>query len=150
MQPNQSLNGLASRAFAGLDQVLTDFSPDWTIVQGDTTTAFAAALASFHRHVKVAHVEAGLRSFDRSRPFPEEANRAMTAVVTDLHFCPTARARDNLLAERVPAGSIHVVGNTVIDALHQAVKQLEDGRPPRSPGWPPRFPASGWIVPSSS
>jgi UDP-N-acetylglucosamine 2-epimerase (non-hydrolysing) len=127
MQPNQSLNGLASRAFAGLDHVLTDFSPDWTIVQGDTTTAFAAALASFHRHVKVAHVEAGLRSFDRSKPFPEEANRAMTAVVTDLHFCPTARARDNLLAERVPAQSIHVVGNTVIDALHQAVKQLDTG-----------------------
>ena len=72
MQPNQSLSGLASRALAGLDEIIGDFSPDWTIVQGDTTTAFAAALASFHRRVKVAHVEAGLRSFDRSKPFPEE------------------------------------------------------------------------------
>lgn len=127
MQPNQSLSGLASRALAGLDPVITEFSPDWTIVQGDTTTAFAAALASFHRHVKVAHVEAGLRSFDRSRPFPEEVNRVMTAAVTDLHFCPTVRARENLLAERVPPASIQVVGNTVIDALQLAVEQLGDG-----------------------
>lgn len=127
MQPNQSLSGLAARSLVGLDRVLTDFSPDWTIVQGDTTTAFAAALASFHRHVKVAHVEAGLRSFDRTRPFPEEANRVMTTVVTDLHFCPTPLARENLLAERVPVESIHVVGNTVIDALHQAVERLGVG-----------------------
>lgn len=125
MQPNQSLSGLAARALAGLDPVLVDFAPDWTVVQGDTTTAFAAALASFHRRVKVAHVEAGLRSFDRARPFPEEVNRVMTAVVTDLHFCPTARARENLLAERVPAERIMVVGNTVIDALHVALERLE-------------------------
>ena len=125
MQPNQSLSGLASRAFSGLDGMIVDFSPDWTIVQGDTTTAFAAAVASFHRHVKVAHVEAGLRSFDRFKPFPEEVNRMMTAVVTDLHFCPTARARENLLAERVPHERIHVVGNTVIDALHIALKRLD-------------------------
>jgi UDP-N-acetylglucosamine 2-epimerase (non-hydrolysing) len=127
MRPNQSLSGLASRALAGLDEVITGFSPDWTVVQGDTTTAFAAALASFHRQVKVAHVEAGLRSHDRSRPFPEEANRAMTAVVTDLHFCPTEQARRNLLAEQVAAEHILVVGNTVIDALHGAVARLGDG-----------------------
>ena len=101
MQPNQSLNGLASRALAGLDGVLTEFSPDWTLVQGDTTTAFAAALASYHRRVKVGHVEAGLRSYDRFKPYPEEVNRVMTAAVSDLHFCPTARARDALLAEQI-------------------------------------------------
>jgi UDP-N-acetylglucosamine 2-epimerase (non-hydrolysing) len=124
MEPNQSLNGLASRALAGLDRAIVEFSPDWTVVQGDTTTAFTAALAAFHRRVQVAHVEAGLRSFDRFRPFPEEVNRAMTAVLTDLHFCPTERARENLLAERVPADRIRVVGNTVIDALHLAVERL--------------------------
>jgi UDP-N-acetylglucosamine 2-epimerase (non-hydrolysing) len=127
MQPNQSLSGLAARALAGLDAVITECSPDWTIVQGDTTTAFAAALASFHRHVKVAHVEAGLRSFDRTRPFPEEANRVMTAAVSDLHFCPTSGARGNLLAERIPADRIHVVGNTVVDALHLALQRLGRG-----------------------
>ncbi len=124
MQPNQSLSGLASRALAGLDGVLTEFSPDWTLVQGDTTTAFAAALASFHRRVRVAHVEAGLRSFDRFKPYPEEVNRVMISAVTDLHFCPTAGARDNLVAERVQPDRIHVVGNTVIDALHGAVERL--------------------------
>src|SRR5204863_3497596 len=110
MQPNQSLSGLASRALAGVDGILTSFAPEWTIVQGDTTTAFAAALASYHRRVKVAHVEAGLRSYDRWKPFPEEVNRVMTAAVTDLHFCPTARASENLLSEGVPRERIRVVG----------------------------------------
>jgi len=127
MQPNQSLNGLASRALAGLDGVLTEFSPDWTLVQGDTTTAFAAALASYHRRVKVGHVEAGLRSYDRFKPYPEEVNRVMTAAVSDLHFCPTARARDALLAEQIQDSTIRVVGNTVIDALHLALERLETG-----------------------
>jgi UDP-N-acetylglucosamine 2-epimerase (non-hydrolysing) len=126
MQPNQSLSGIASRALAGIDGVLTRIEPDWTLVQGDTTTAFAAALASYHRRVKVGHVEAGLRSHDRFRPYPEEANRVMTAAVTDLHFCPTERARQNLLAEGVAPEGIRVVGNTVIDALHQALERLEE------------------------
>jgi UDP-N-acetylglucosamine 2-epimerase (non-hydrolysing) len=125
MRADQSLNGLASRALAGLDGVLTEVRPEWTVVQGDTTTAFAAALASFHRRVKVAHVEAGLRSFDRSKPFPEEINRVMTSAVTDLHFCPTRRAADNLLAERTPTDRIRIVGNTVIDALHLALARLD-------------------------
>jgi len=124
MEPNQTLSGLASRALVGLDRTIAEFSPDWTVVQGDTTTAFTAALASFHRRVRVAHVEAGLRSFDRHRPFPEEVNRVLTAVVTDLHFCPTEGARENLLAERVPGDRIRVVGNTVIDALHLAVNRV--------------------------
>ena len=127
MQPDQSLSGLASRALAGLDEIIAGLSPDWTIVQGDTTTAFAAALASFHRRVRVAHVEAGLRSFDRSSPFPEEVNRLMTAAVADLHFCPTARASENLVAERIPRERIRVVGNTVIDALYLALERLGGG-----------------------
>jgi UDP-N-acetylglucosamine 2-epimerase (non-hydrolysing) len=124
MQPNQSLSGLAARALSGVDQVLTEFSPDWTLVQGDTTTAFAAALASFHRRVRVAHVEAGLRSYDRFKPFPEEANRVMISEVADLHFCPTQGARENLLAERVAPDRVQMVGNTVIDALLGAVERL--------------------------
>jgi len=127
MRHDQSLSGLASRALAGLDRVIDDFKPEWTVVQGDTTTAFCAALAAFHRHVKVAHVEAGLRSFDRFKPFPEEVNRIMTAAVTDLHFCPTVQARENLLGERVRPDTIQVVGNTVIDALDLARTQLGDG-----------------------
>ena len=124
MRPDQALNQLASRAFAGFERVLSGFQPDWTVVQGDTTTAFVCALASFHRGVPVAHVEAGLRSHDRRRPFPEEANRVMTAVVTDLHFCPTPAARANLIAEHVPAERIHLVGNTVVDALHLALPRI--------------------------
>ncbi len=124
MRPDQELNQLASRAFARFERVLTAFQPDWTVVQGDTTTALVCALASFHRRVRVAHVEAGLRSHDRLRPFPEEANRVMTSVVTDLHFCPTPQARANLVAERVPAERIQVVGNTVVDALHQALPRV--------------------------
>jgi UDP-N-acetylglucosamine 2-epimerase (non-hydrolysing) len=129
MQRNQSLNGLASRALAGLDGVLGELAPAWTVVQGDTTTAFAAALAAFHHRVPVAHVEAGLRSFDRARPFPEEANRVLTAAVADVHFCPTPAARRNLLAERIPAERVHLVGNTVVDALHLALSRLGDGAP---------------------
>lgn len=129
MQQDQSLNGLAARALAGLDGVLGELVPAWTVVQGDTTTAFVAALASFHRGVPVAHVEAGLRSFDRARPFPEEVNRVLTAAVADLHFCPTAAARDNLLAERVAPARVQVVGNTVVDALHLALARLGDGAP---------------------
>ena len=124
MEPNQSLSGIASRALERIDGVLTRLEPSWTLVQGDTTTAFAAALASFHRRVKVGHVEAGLRSHDRFRPYPEEANRVMTAAVTDLHFCPTEGARQNLVREGVAPDGIRVVGNTVIDALHQGLEHL--------------------------
>ncbi|HTN54470.1 MAG TPA: UDP-N-acetylglucosamine 2-epimerase (non-hydrolyzing) [Anaeromyxobacter sp.] len=125
MRPNQSLNEIAARAFEGIDRVLARFQPDWTLVQGDTTTAFVSALASFHRRVKVAHVEAGLRSHDRFRPYPEEVNRVMTAVVADLHFAPTPRARADLLAERIPAERIQVVGNTVVDALRLALPRVQ-------------------------
>jgi UDP-N-acetylglucosamine 2-epimerase (non-hydrolysing) len=124
MRVNQSLNDIVVNAVAGIDRVLSEFAPDWVLVQGDTTTAFACALAAFHRGIKVGHVEAGLRSHDRSQPYPEEVNRRMTAAVADLHFCPTARARGNLIAEGVPDERVHVVGNTVIDALHLAVRRI--------------------------
>ena len=86
-------------------------------VQGDTTTAFAAALAAFYRSIPVGHIEAGLRTFDRRRPYPEEANRTMTAALADLHFAPTAASAANLLRSGVPPAEVHITGNTVIDAL---------------------------------
>jgi UDP-N-acetylglucosamine 2-epimerase (non-hydrolysing) len=118
MRPDQSLAELTAAIFIGLDPLLAECRPDWTLVQGDTTTVMAAALACFYRHIRVGHVEAGLRTNDKWRPFPEEINRRMASVVADLHFAPTEWARQNLLRERIPAESIIVTGNTVIDALH--------------------------------
>ena len=118
MQENQSPNHVAASVMRKLDDLLLAEKPDWVVVQGDTTTAAAAALAAFYRGARVAHVEAGLRSFDKRQPFPEEVNRRIAGIVADLHFAPTQRARDNLLREGAPAESIKVTGNTVIDALH--------------------------------
>ena len=117
MRPGQSLAGLTARLLDGIDDILTAVEPDLVVVQGDTTTAFAGALAAFYRRVPVAHVEAGLRTGRLDAPFPEEANRVLVGRLADLHFAPTARARERLLAEGVPAGRITVSGNTVIDAL---------------------------------
>lgn len=117
MQPNQSLGGLTARALDGMDQLLKKQNFDLVMVQGDTTTAFAASLAAFFNHVPVAHVEAGLRSRDVNNPFPEEINRRFTGQITDLHFAPTPLAKQNLLDEMVPAEKIAVTGNTVVDAL---------------------------------
>jgi UDP-N-acetylglucosamine 2-epimerase (non-hydrolysing) len=97
------------------------------VVQGDTSSAFACALAAFYLGIPIAHVEAGLRSYDRSQPFPEETNRTLISHIADVHFCPTPRAAENLLREHVEASSIHVTGNTVIDALLGAVRILEEG-----------------------
>lgn len=119
MRPDQSLDGLTARAVAGVGQVLDRVKPGAVVVQGDTTTALAAALAAFYRKVPVAHVEAGLRTSDRYAPFPEEMNRRLVSSLAELHFAPTQRARDSLLAESVPAGRIFVTGNTVVDALRQ-------------------------------
>lgn len=117
MVPGQSLNQLAGRLILALDSVLEAERPDWVLVQGDTTTAMAGALASFFSRVRVGHVEAGLRTHDRFSPFPEEVNRQVAGRVADLHFAPTDRAAANLVSEGVPAGSILVTGNTVVDAL---------------------------------
>jgi UDP-N-acetylglucosamine 2-epimerase (non-hydrolysing) len=117
MVPNQTLSGLSSRIFAKLDPVLESGKFDLILVQGDTTSVMVASLAAFYRRIPVGHVEAGLRTHDIERPFPEELNRVITGLVTKLHFAPTARARDNLLNEGKPAQSVHVTGNTVVDAL---------------------------------
>ncbi len=117
MRRDQTLNGLAAASLAAMDEVLVSRRPDWLLVQGDTTTAMTAALAAFHRGVRVGHVEAGLRTRDLRRPFPEEANRRIIDLLADALFAPTERAGAALLAEGCAAERIHVVGNTVIDAL---------------------------------
>jgi UDP-N-acetylglucosamine 2-epimerase len=118
MAANQDLTGFSARALPELQRVLREARPDFVLVQGDTTTTFIAALAAFYEHVPVGHVEAGLRSFDRANPFPEETNRVLTARLAALHFAPTAIARRNLLAEGIPGRDIVQTGNTVVDALH--------------------------------
>jgi UDP-N-acetylglucosamine 2-epimerase (non-hydrolysing) len=124
MQPDQSLAELTASLFRGLDPVLRDERPDWIVVQGDTTTVMAAAMLAYYHRCRVAHVEAGLRTGDKWQPFPEEVNRRVAGAIADLHFAPTAWARDNLLREGVPSDRIVVTGNPVIDAL-QAIA----GRP---------------------
>lgn len=117
MRPDQTINALAARVFAALDDVLASEKPDWLLVQGDTTTAMCAGLAAFHRRVRVGHVEAGLRTGDFQHPFPEEMNRRVVDLVSDANFVPTRRAAQALAAEDVPEGKIFLTGNTVVDAL---------------------------------
>lgn len=117
MRPDQDLSELTSRVLLGIRDVLIADPPDRVLVHGDTTTTFAAALACHYQKVPVGHVEAGLRTGDLSAPWPEEANRRLAGVLTDLHFAPTERAKENLLREGVDPGRILVTGNTVIDAL---------------------------------
>ena len=117
MRPNQTMNELSARVFAGLDAVLARQAPDWLLVQGDTTTALCAALAAFHRRVRVGHVEAGLRTGDFQHPFPEEMNRRVVDLVSDANFVPTRRAAKALADEDVPERKIFLTGNTVVDAL---------------------------------
>jgi UDP-N-acetylglucosamine 2-epimerase (non-hydrolysing) len=129
MRPGQSLSGLGARVLGELDAVLVAERPHWVLVQGDTTTVMMAALAAQHRHVRVGHVEAGLRTGDRSNPFPEEMNRVVTDHVSDLCFAPTETARHNLLREGIAEAAIRVTGNTVIDALRLVAAQEWDPRP---------------------
>jgi UDP-N-acetylglucosamine 2-epimerase (non-hydrolysing) len=117
MSPDQDLFDITSRSLTGLKEVLGREQPDLVLVHGDTTTTFAAALAAFYLKIPVGHVEAGLRTRDKHRPFPEEINRHLAGVLTDYHFAPTPWARDNLLTEGVAPERIWVTGNTVIDAL---------------------------------
>jgi UDP-N-acetylglucosamine 2-epimerase (non-hydrolysing) len=117
MTPKQTLPALTAAVITATTPILQAERPDWVIVQGDTTTAFGAGLASFYQRIRVAHVEAGLRSGDKRVPFPEEANRRMVDTLSDLHFAPTERARQNLLREGADPQTVHVTGNTVIDAL---------------------------------
>lgn len=117
MRPDQPLPQLTAGILTALDPVLASLSPDWILVQGDTTTVMAAALLAFYRNIRVGHVEAGLRTRDRYQPFPEEINRRIAGVVADLHFAPTEHSRQNLLKENVPPADIVVTGNPAIDAL---------------------------------
>jgi UDP-N-acetylglucosamine 2-epimerase (non-hydrolysing) len=123
MQPNQTLNSLAARLIERIDVTLERFRPDRVLVHGDTTTAMATAMAAFHRRVPVAHVEAGLRTHDIRQPWPEEMNRRVVDVVSDLLFAPTERSRANLAGERLN-GRIFVTGNTVIDALQETAARI--------------------------
>lgn len=124
MRPDQSLSGLSARILEAMEPLLRDRQPGYMVAQGDTTTVAMGALACFYAGVPVAHVEAGLRTGVRRNPFPEEMNRRMAAVLADWHFAPTPEARDNLLREGVAADRIHVIGNTVIDALFHVREQL--------------------------
>nr|WP_304607933.1 UDP-N-acetylglucosamine 2-epimerase (non-hydrolyzing) [Leptolinea tardivitalis] len=123
MQPNQQLAGLTSEILVHLDAIYSKMKPEWILVQGDTTTAMASALGAFYQRIKVGHVEAGLRTFDKWQPFPEEVNRRIISTVADLHFAPTEHSRNNLLHEGIPDESIKVTGNTVVDALNTIVNR---------------------------
>ena len=124
MQPNQSLDQLTARLLTGIGSVLDDEQPDWVVVQGDTATAMCGALAAYYRKIPVAHVEAGLRSGNIFHPWPEEVNRKIVGSLAQLHFAPTETAADALRRENVDAATIHVTGNTVIDALHWITGQI--------------------------
>jgi len=125
MHEDQSLAELSARILQDLDPVLTRLKPDWVLVQGDTTTVAITSLLAYYHRVRVGHVEAGLRTYDKWQPFPEEINRRVAGVIADLHFAPTDWARQNLLHEGVPDGAIAVTGNPVIDALQVVADQPE-------------------------
>lgn len=121
MKERQSLSGITTRVLQGLEEVITKEKPDIILVHGDTTTTFAGSLAAFYNKVKVGHVEAGLRTFNKYFPYPEEMNRKLTGCLADIHFAPTSRAKSNLLNEGVDSENIYVTGNTVIDAMASTV-----------------------------
>ncbi|MEG2377687.1 MAG: UDP-N-acetylglucosamine 2-epimerase (non-hydrolyzing) [Clostridia bacterium] len=122
MTPRQTLASITTKILSGLDDVLAKAAPDLVLVHGDTSTTFAAALAAFYHNVRVGHVEAGLRSFDKFSPFPEEMNRKLTGNIADMHFCPTINNVNNLKREAI-LGDIFTTGNTVIDALSTTVHE---------------------------
>ena len=122
MKTKQSLTGITNRVLEGLEEVFECEKPDIILVHGDTTTTFAGALAAFYKQIKVGHVEAGLRTFDKYFPFPEEMNRKLTGAIADLHFSPTIGSKNNLLREGVDENNIFITGNTVIDAMKYTVE----------------------------
>lgn len=145
MAPGQTLAQAASRILAALEPVLTDIRPKLVFVQGDTTTTFCAALAAFYYRIPVAHVEAGLRTWDLFQPFPEEANRVLTGRLASLHFAATEWAARNLGREGAPPEGIFVTGNTGIDAVLYVRDRLEEGKL-RGLEWPELDPARKLIV----
>lgn len=126
MKPNQSPFDVTSSVLSKLKPILEEGKPDIVLVQGDTTTAFATALAAFYLKIKIGHVEAGLRTAEKYNPFPEEINRRLISHLADLHFAPTERAKRNLVAEGIDEGAIFVTGNTVIDALFMVLERTKD------------------------
>ena len=136
MRPNQKLGELTGRVLTGMDRVLETERPDWVVVQGDTTTAMAAGLASYYRQIRLAHVEAGLRTRNKYSPFPEEINRRLVGALADLHFAPTTDAARNLRREGVPADTIVWTGNTITDAVLWAAGKIRKDPPPMPVGIP--------------
>lgn len=135
MQPNQTLAELTARCLTGIDGALGRFQPDCVLAQGDTTTVMAASLAAFYRRIPFVHVEAGLRTGNLLAPWPEELNRRIASLVTTLHCAPTERSAANLLREGTPAETVHVTGNTVIDALLWTVERERAADKP----WPAKY-----------
>ncbi len=133
MRPNQDLYGLTARLIESMQPVLNEQRPDAILVQGDTTTAFAAALAGFYSRVPTGHVEAGLRTNDLYNPFPEEMNRRLVSQIAAWHYAPTALARQNLLREAVPVERVLVTGNTIVDAVTDLLQRLDREPPPLPP-----------------
>jgi UDP-N-acetylglucosamine 2-epimerase (non-hydrolysing) len=133
MKPAQTLSELTARAVTALDKVYAREKPDIVISQGDTTTAFVASLVAFYHQTRIAHVEAGLRTYNLRAPWPEEGNRVLVSGIADIHFAPTEGSRNNLLKECVPGEKVHVTGNTVIDALFLALEKTRKD-PPMVPG----------------
>lgn len=125
MQPGQDLTDITTRVLTGLRGVFSEWRPDMVLVHGDTTTTMAASLASFYARIPVGHVEAGLRTYNLQSPWPEEINRRIAGIATSLHFAPTQSSRNNLLREGTPDEQVLVTGNTVIDALFEALKILD-------------------------
>ncbi|NFS30268.1 UDP-N-acetylglucosamine 2-epimerase (non-hydrolyzing) [Clostridium botulinum] len=123
MKTRQTLTGITNKVLEGLEEIFEQEKPDMILVHGDTTTTFAGALAAFYKQIKVGHVEAGLRTFNKYFPFPEEMNRRLTGNLSDLHFAPTQSSKENLLNEGVSENIIYITGNTVIDAMEHTVEE---------------------------
>jgi len=123
METKQTLTGITNKVLDGLEEVFKEEKPDMILVHGDTTTTFAGSLAAFYQQIKVGHVEAGLRTFNKYFPFPEEMNRKLTGSLTDLHFAPTKGSKENLLREGIKESDIYITGNTVIDAMRHTVEE---------------------------
>lgn len=138
MQTNQTLAGFAKRAIDAIDVYLAEYRPDMILIQGDTTTVFCAALCAFYHKIPSGHVEAGLRTWNKISPFPEEINRVLTTRLADIHFAPTRTSYENLKREGVPLDKIFITGNTVIDALMIALDKIK-ATPPDIPGLPHRL-----------
>ncbi|OGD63331.1 UDP-N-acetylglucosamine 2-epimerase [Candidatus Beckwithbacteria bacterium RBG_13_42_9] len=125
MRYNQRPEDIIAASLTRLERVIQDVKPDWILVQGDTVTVLAASLAAFFKKIKLAHIEAGLRSYDKFSPFPEETNRRLVSHMTDLHFAPTLQAKKNLLAENIPEKNILVTGNTAIDNILNVCQKIK-------------------------